>query len=555
MAGQETDLSNEGSRRNGWSLPLHLLQLGGWLAVLYFMFIYFTTMVPALPAHWQPAAYIVNGLMALAIMVTMVTATTINPADPAVLGKMVKTVGRLDRSKHPHAILNQHCYLCQVNVGPKSKHCRACNKCIAEFDHHCKWLNNCVGGRNYKWFLSSLVAAALGTLLIVIVGLLEFVAYFVDKDQRDILHPYIVLKEENRGNDTAQFLVVYQTVSAEGWLTVTGITTVLAVVTLLLLSHLLFFHVWLWYKGLTTYEYIVRLREKEGYQDAETNKQSAASESSAPGTFRANKVTPSKTASETSDVGTKQKKSDQALEEYRRAMERSDQADGGETPPPLSSPIHLGADDKGTWSTSVKKLKKKKKKQDHTSDQQQVSTLVDTALYDTTDRPRPNALLPVQPKVRSKVKKGRSQQSPGSDAEECQAELSTERKAKKTKSGGNPSNSRSAQETESENVDLNSTQMFTLNSSAKLLPDGSLDYSDWKAFETLPLTPVSMRRQAQVPPLDLTALRSSNDSVLSSLNFQPYSATVRSTDTYRPNDRTGYRNLGSVPENVADMKV
>ena len=38
-------------------------------------------------------------------------------------------------------------------------------------------------------------------------------------------------------------------------------------------------------------------------------------------------------------------RSDQALEEYRQAMERSDQADGGETPPPLSSPIHLGVED------------------------------------------------------------------------------------------------------------------------------------------------------------------------------------------------------------------
>ena len=58
----------------------------------------------------------VNGLVGLAVAVTMLTATTINPADPSVLGKMTKTVSRLDRSKHPHAIQNQHCYLCEVNV-------------------------------------------------------------------------------------------------------------------------------------------------------------------------------------------------------------------------------------------------------------------------------------------------------------------------------------------------------------------------------------------------------------------------------------------------------
>ena len=60
MAGRDKDLSNESSRRNGWSLPLHLLQVCGWVAVIYFMLIYFSTMVPVLPSHWQPAAYIVS---------------------------------------------------------------------------------------------------------------------------------------------------------------------------------------------------------------------------------------------------------------------------------------------------------------------------------------------------------------------------------------------------------------------------------------------------------------------------------------------------------------
>ena len=61
MAAQtDTNLSLESSRKNGWSLPLHLMQVCGWVAVLYFMFVYFSTMVPALPTHWQPAAYIVS---------------------------------------------------------------------------------------------------------------------------------------------------------------------------------------------------------------------------------------------------------------------------------------------------------------------------------------------------------------------------------------------------------------------------------------------------------------------------------------------------------------
>lgn len=106
----------------------------------------------------------------------------------------------------------------------------------------------------------------------------------------------------------------------------------------------------------------------------------------------------------------------------------------------------------------------------------------------------------------------------------------------------------------SENIDLNSTMMFTLNSSAKLMADGSLDYSSQDAFRSLPLTPVPFRRRADVPPLDLTALRSSTDSLMSSNTFQPYSGTVRSTDTYRVNERQSYQ-LQSVPEGNMDAII
>jgi hypothetical protein len=82
--------------------------------------------------------------------------------------------------------------------------------------------------------------------------------------------------------------------------------------------------------------------------------------------------------------------------------------------------------------------------------------------------------------------------------------------------------------------ELNSRTVFTLNDSAKLNPDGSLDYTD--GFQNLPLTPTNLRKaHAQkdkpvikdIPPLDFTGLRGSHESV----SFQPYTATMRSTDT------------------------
>lgn len=177
------------------------------------------------------------------------------------------------------------------------------------------------------------------------------------------------------------------------------------------------------------------------------------------------------------------------------------------------------------------------------------------------DNGRSRPLPPVQVKGKPKAKKGnshRQQQSQGSGSEESLTEVGVEQAPRMSQGRSLHGNSHSPSEVleaPSENVDLNSTQMFTLNSSAKLLPDGSLDYSGKEAFDKLPLTPIMFRRKPDVPPLDLTPLRSSNDSALSSLNFQPYSGTVRSTDTYRPNERSHYQYLGSVAEGAGDVNI
>ena len=89
--------------------------------------------------------------------------------------------------------------------------------------------------------------------------------------------------------------------------------------------------------------------------------------------------------------------------------------------------------------------------------------------------------------------------------------------------------------------ELNCTTMFTLNENATFRADGSLDYTGVK-HRPLPLTPTNLRKfppiendnekskdeiNSDVPPLDLSHLRGSHESV----SFQPYSATFRSTDT------------------------
>ncbi|KAM4602883.1 palmitoyltransferase ZDHHC1 isoform 4-T5 [Polymixia lowei] len=169
------------SRTNGWSWPPHPFQMLAWLLYLFFAINAFGVFVPLLPPHWTPAGYICTGIMFVCHLLVHLMAVSIDPADYSVRAKSSKgPVPVFDRSKHAHVIENCHCYLCQVDVGPKSKHCSACNKCVANFDHHCRWLNNCVGSRNYKLFLYSVVSALLGVCMVLISATYVFIEFFLD---------------------------------------------------------------------------------------------------------------------------------------------------------------------------------------------------------------------------------------------------------------------------------------------------------------------------------------------------------------------------------------
>ncbi|TSP90515.1 putative palmitoyltransferase ZDHHC1 [Bagarius yarrelli] len=216
------------SRTNGWSWPPHPFQLLAWLLYLYFAITGFGVFIPLLPSHWIPAGYICTGITFVCHLLVHLTAVSIDPADYNVRAKSYKgPLPAFDRTKHAHVIENCHCYLCEVDVGPKSKHCSACNKCVASFDHHCRWLNNCVGSRNYWVFLHSVISALLGIFLVVIISTYVFIEFFLDPSK--------------------------------------------------LRSDKHFQHVW---NRLSTYEYIVRQRHRQ--EAIDTNKDSSGNEAVVP---------------------------------------------------------------------------------------------------------------------------------------------------------------------------------------------------------------------------------------------------------------------------------
>ncbi|KAK0150035.1 putative palmitoyltransferase ZDHHC1 [Merluccius polli] len=251
------------SRTNGWSWPPHPLQLLAWLLYLFFAITSLGVFIPLLPPHWLPAGYICTGIMFVSHLCVHVMAVSMDPADQNVRRKTTRgPVPVFDRSRHAHVIENCHCYLCQVDVGPKSKHCSSCNKCVASFDHHCRWLNNCVGRRNYKLFLNSVISALLGICLVLVSATYVFIQFFLDPSQLRTDRHFQVT------NDTGLWLIFLPLapLDSPGAVvpTLAALTIGLGLLSCTLLTHLLGFHMYLMWNRLSTYEYIVKQRHRQG---------------------------------------------------------------------------------------------------------------------------------------------------------------------------------------------------------------------------------------------------------------------------------------------------
>ncbi|XP_067905654.1 palmitoyltransferase ZDHHC1 isoform X2 [Heterodontus francisci] len=251
------------SRTNGWSWPLHPYQIICWIVYFYFVVVVFGILIPLLPTHWVPAGYIWLGVMFISHLVVHLSSASIDPADKNVRAKHYnKPIPVFDRNKHKHVIENHHCYLCEVDVGLKSKHCSQCNKCVAAFDHHCKWLNNCVGGRNYWHFLNSVISAVLGVLVIVCIASFVFIEYFVDLNMLRTNWKFESINDTNIWFAFLPYAPVRTTATAI--LCVSAITVLLGLTSVSLLGQLLCFHIYLLWNRLSTYEYIVRQRHRRG---------------------------------------------------------------------------------------------------------------------------------------------------------------------------------------------------------------------------------------------------------------------------------------------------
>lgn len=140
-----------------------------------------------------------------------------------------------------------YCSLCEVEVFKYSKHCRVCDKCVDRFDHHCRWLNNCIGKRNYRKFFVLMVSALLLLILQWSTGILVLICCFLERKRFSV----DITTKLGSSFTVVPFVIVV------------AVCTILAMIATLPLAQLFFFHILLIKKGISTYDYIIALREQE----------------------------------------------------------------------------------------------------------------------------------------------------------------------------------------------------------------------------------------------------------------------------------------------------
>ncbi|XP_076948369.1 putative protein S-acyltransferase 22 [Bidens hawaiensis] len=279
-------------RKHGWQLPYHPLQVVAVSVFLALGFAFYVFFAPFVGKKMYE--YIVMGVYTPLIICAFGLYIWCAGADPADSGvfksrkycktRDSKTNARKQGSKHGEESLSKdlnhdtllglipcaitchcsrtgnesdehhtsedgmfYCSLCEVEVSKYSKHCRVCDKCVDRFDHHCRWLNNCVGKRNYKKFFTLMVSALLLLILQWSTGIVVLISCAIDHKR--------YTSEVSSKLGSSFTLAPYVAVVA--------VCTILAMIATLPLVQLFFFHILLIKKGISTYDYIIALREQE----------------------------------------------------------------------------------------------------------------------------------------------------------------------------------------------------------------------------------------------------------------------------------------------------
>ena len=132
------------------------------------------------------------------------------------------------------------CSACNSNVYSTSKHCGRCNRCVTKFDHHCKLLNTCIGKINYIYFKILLVAFFCKIFILGLYSLIMLIAYINENNTTNTIISSLIFAE-------SVFLIIGD-------------------------SYLIILHIYLSFRKITTYEYIIENRIKDAVKNENSRK-------------------------------------------------------------------------------------------------------------------------------------------------------------------------------------------------------------------------------------------------------------------------------------------
>ena len=148
----------------------------------------------------------------------------------------VKEIPKEEIKKNPNEY--SICKKCSVLRPLRSHHCSICEMCVDKMDHHCYVLNNCVGKANYRFFFSYIFLTLSNAIMILI---LSFICLLRFRDEmREKMH-------HQKFKLLGIQIIAHLPLRA-------AILFLISVVTVLMMSYFVIYHLYLIYRDETTIE-------------------------------------------------------------------------------------------------------------------------------------------------------------------------------------------------------------------------------------------------------------------------------------------------------------
>lgn len=232
-------------RRNGLQAPYDVLQVMSWFIIAFLGGCFFTLLAPMLPSPWNVIVLVVYAMCLVAVVASGFETGRCDPADPYIKCSEEELEDVPDLLK---------CSVCVSRVNKLSRHCLICDKCVVDYDHHCRWLNNCIGQSNYKSFICLIVSTLLLVAMQLSVSVVLFAVYVGDTPTLE-----------------ADLALSYMSLDKSVYLAFVGLNGLLGLASFMMVSHLVSFHIYLGYYGLTTYNYVMATQMAEELKNKKSN--------------------------------------------------------------------------------------------------------------------------------------------------------------------------------------------------------------------------------------------------------------------------------------------